>query len=409
MPMNIDLKGKAPKARTLEEANEIIKALYDIIQQLNEKLKTNSKNSSLSPSKDKLQKNKSNIKRDEERRKNPKKQGGQLGHKKHERMMLPSDKVDHIIRCNPENKCHCGGCVIPNAKIHRRHQQYEFPVVRPVVTEYQIHTGICNQCNREQIGRLPSGINFSMLGQRATALTAHLSGTYRMSKQNIVSMYHDIFGFNLSVGMVCKAEKTVSRALAEPVNQAKDFIQSADKIGINADETGFKEKGKGMWAWIAVSCSVAVFIIRNGRNKKVAQELLGDNFKGILCSDRYSAYKWIDSENRQICWAHLERDFRKISERDGSSSVIGADLLSETNNLFHFWHQFRNEEIDRNTLNKKTKPIKIFIEGLLRKGKRSKNRKTAGTCRDILSYGSALWRFLETPDIEPTYSPNNPT
>jgi len=74
--MDIDLKGKTPKANTLEEANEIIKALWDFIKQLTEKASTNSKNSSLAPSKDRSSKNKSNIKRNERRKKNPKKQGG---------------------------------------------------------------------------------------------------------------------------------------------------------------------------------------------------------------------------------------------------------------------------------------------------------------------------------------------
>jgi hypothetical protein len=89
-----------------------------------------------------------------------------------------------------------------------------------------------------------------------------------------------------------------------------------------------------MWACIAVSCLVAVFIIRGGRCKKIAKELLGKNFKEILCSDRYSAYQWVSNDSRQICWAHLERDFRKISERTGSSSIIGAELLTQTNTLY---------------------------------------------------------------------------
>jgi hypothetical protein len=241
-----------------------------------------------------------------------------------------------------------------------------------------------------------------MLGPRATAMIANLSGTYRISKQNIVNMYRDIFDFTLSVGMVCKAEKTVSHALSAPVNQAKHFIRSADKVSVNSDETGFKEKGKSMWAWIAVSCLVAVFIIRGGRSKKIAKALLGSNFKGILCSDRYSAYLWVPNEHRHICWAHMERDFRKISERTGPSSVIGTDLLTQTNNLFHFWHLFKDSHIDRDTLKKKIRPIRTFIEGLLRQGTRSKNKKTSGTCRNILSYGTALWRFLETDGIEPT-------
>src|SRR4029077_10297039 len=36
------------------------------------------------------------------------------------------------------------------------------------------------------------------------------------------------------------------------------------------------------------------------------------------------------------------------------------------------------------------------------RGTRSKNKNTAGSCRNILSCGSALWRFLSTDGVEPT-------
>ena len=61
----------------------------------------------------------------------------------------------------------------------------------------------------------------------------------------------------------------------------KEYVQSAhSEVGVHADETGFKERGKKMWAWVAISCLVAVFIIRKGRSKQVAKELLGNNFSG---------------------------------------------------------------------------------------------------------------------------------
>ena len=190
------------------------------------------------------------------------------------------------MSCTPDKQCSCGGSVIVERGVNRRHQQYEFPVIKPIVTEYQICTGVCSHCDKRHIGKLPLGVSWSMLGLRATAMTAHLSGTYRISKQNIVHMYQDIFGFQLSTGMVCKAEKTVSRAVSAPVVAAKQYIQSAENVGVHADETGFKEKGKGMWAWVGITSRVAVFMIRKGRTKKAAQELLGEDFKGILCSDR---------------------------------------------------------------------------------------------------------------------------
>lgn len=400
--MDIDLKGKAPKVQTLEEAQKVIKTLWSLLREKEEKKNTNSKNSSLPPSKDQSSKNKSNVRRTEQRKKNSKKHGGQPGHQKHERRLLPESEVDKVIRCSPANSCDCGGNIINDTTISRRHQQYEFPVIKPFVTEYQLYGGQCDCCHKIHRAKLPVGISWSMLGPRATAMTAHLSGTYRISKQNIVNMYEDIFNFSISIGMVCKAERTVSKSLENPVEEAKEFVQAAENVSVHADETSFKEKGKKMWAWIAITCHIAVFIIRKSRGKKVAQELLGSNFMGMLCSDRYSAYQWIPASQRQICWAHLDRDFRKIAERSGTSGEIGCDLLKQTDKLFHYWHQFKEGIIDRTTLKRKTRPIQIFIEGLLRRGRYSKNKNTAGTCRNILSYQPALWLFLEKDGIEPT-------
>ncbi len=241
-----------------------------------------------------------------------------------------------------------------------------------------------------------------MLGPRATAMTAHLSGTYRISKQNIVYIYDDLFNFKLSTGMVCKAEKTVSNALEQPIEEATTFVQSANNVSVHADETGFKEKGKKMWAWVAISCLVTIFMIRKSRSKAVAKELLGQDFKGILCSDRYSAYNWIATEKRQLCWAHLERDFRKISERSGMSQTIGEELLELTYRLFHHWHDFKSNIINRTALQTRTQHIRERVQALLKQGRDSKNNKTAGTCCHLLKYENALWRFLDTEGVEPT-------
>jgi len=398
----MNLKDKAPIADNLDDANKTIKWLWELARKLSNTQKVNSKNSSLPPSKDRSSKNKSNIKRNEQRKKNSKKQGGQPGHQKHERRLLPVEQVDQVINCSPISHCSCGGIVITSTAIKRRHQQYELPVIKPIVTEYQIREGQCDTCSKTYTGRLPIGISWSMLGPRATAMTAHLSGTYRISKQNMVYLYQDMFNFQLSVGMVCKAEKRVSNALEAPVDEAKHFVQSARQVSVNADETGFKEKGKNMWAWIAITCQVAVFMIRKNRSRKAAQELLGNHFIGILCSDRYSAYQWVPKEQRQICWAHLERDFRKISERNGTSHTVGIELLNQTNSLFHYWHKFKDRIIQHDELISRVKPIKAAIENLLKRGTRSRHKKTAGTCRNILSLAPALWRFLDTDGVEPT-------
>ena len=96
---------------------------------------------------------------------------------------------------------------------------------------------------------------------------------------------------------------------------------------VHADETSHKNKGNKRWMWLATTALVAVFIIRGHRSAKDAKALLGETFQGILVSDRWSAYTWVNISFRQFCWAHLIRDFIKISERSGQAGRIGDQLL----------------------------------------------------------------------------------
>ncbi len=84
------------------------------------------------------------------------------------------------------------------------------------------------------------------------------------------------------------------------------------------------------------------------------------------------------------------------------SQLIGTALLVQTNKLFHQWHLFKEGTYNREQLKQRTKLIRLKIEHYLRRGMLSKNHKTAGTCRHILSRKEALWQFIEVANIEPT-------
>lgn len=69
---------------------------------------------------------------------------------------------------------------------------------------------------------------------------------------------------------------------------------------------------------------------------------MGENFSGVLTSDRHGAYNWIDLERRQLCWAHLRREFIKISERPGVAKDLGNALVKQQEKLFELWHRVRS-------------------------------------------------------------------
>ena len=405
--MKFDFNKPAPQPKNLPEANRIIKRLWKLcadskklkvkLEAQNERLNTNSDNSSLPPSKD----NKSKSRKKRKKKKSIRKQGAQHGHEAKKRELLPVSEVDKVEKIYPEKQCPCSGTVNIRDEF-RRHQTYELPVIKPFVTEYQMMSGECNLCGRICWASLPLGIPTGMFAPRAIAMISTLTGGYRMSKRNVVNLFDDVYNFKISVGSVINAEKIASKAMEAPVEEAKQFIKNADGVEVHADETGHKEKGKKMWAWVAVTMLVAVFIIRSSRGSKVAKELLGDKFKGILNSDRWNGYSWVSTVRRQLCWAHLKRDFQKIAERNGVSKIIGEKLLSYEHNMFLYWRKVKAGEKTKKEFQLYMKRIRREVELLLLRGTRSRNSKTAGTCRHILSLKDALWTFVDCDGVDPT-------
>lgn len=68
---------------------------------------------------------------------------------------------------------------------------------------------------------------------------------------------------------------------------------------------------------------------------------------GILVSDRYAAYGWVAAQRRQVCWAHLVRDFTRMAERGGAAGAIGEELLAHTKTMFGFWYRVRDGTLSR--------------------------------------------------------------
>lgn len=132
------------------------------------------------------------------------------------------ENVDHVQKCFPPAQCECGGKTICELDHFKRHQVHELPIMKSVVTEFQIYYGKCDgACGKTHKGQLPAGISYNMLGPLAMAKVATLTGRYRLSKRNVSALFDDFYGLSISIGTVSNAEKIVSQALTVPVEVAK--------------------------------------------------------------------------------------------------------------------------------------------------------------------------------------------
>jgi transposase len=207
----------------------------------------------------------------------------------------------------------------------------------------------------------------------------------------------DVFNVVMSLGGVSNCEGQVSRALEAPFDEAREHVQ---KQGLaHADETGWRECSKKVWLWVMATAQVSVFHILPGRTKKCAQYVIGA-FRGILVTDRCKSYLFYRMGRRQICWAHLDREFVGFSERGGITGEIGKDLLKLTKKMFEWWNELGDGKISRKTFRRRMRALRHDIEEFLEMGKEQSSQ--AGKFKDILKHRDALWTFVDVEGVGPT-------
>src|SRR5205823_5775068 len=237
-------------------------------------------------------------------------------------------------------------------------------------------------------------------GPGLAAAMAYPSGARHDSKRGVAEVVGTVFGVPRALGTVSAVEQETSAALAEPYAEAAAAVRQAPCK--NADETGWKQAGKRCWLWTAVTHSVAYFLIHAGRGGAALAALLGETIEGIVTSDRWSAYHRLELYRRQLCWAHLIRDFQALVERGGRAAAIGEQLLCFAEDVFHWWYRVRDGTLQRASLRSYIDNQRPWLRDLLQSGAASGCAKTAAFCANLLELEPALWTFVRAEGVEPT-------
>ena len=328
------------------------------------------------------------------------KRGGQPGHPGHGRRLVPVEKVDQVVELRPVSCRQCGSLLLGDDPRPLRRQICELPPAQTYLTEYRAHALTCLHCGELNTAAWPADSPAGSFGPRAQAVVAYLTGRLNLSQRDVTEALEVLHGLPLSLGSVAAVQKQVSAALAQPVETAQRFV--AGQPHHHLDETGWFEQHRLQWLWVDATSQVTAFHLSPGRGKKQAQAILGSKFAGAVTTDRYNAYHWLPDERRQLCWAHLKRDFQAFAERAGQSAEIGQALLAEVKELFTHWYELRAEECDWPDFEQAVRPIQARVKQLLEQGTACDQVRTAGTCRQILKREAALWTFTRVEGLEPT-------
>jgi transposase len=387
------------KDKKLEEKE---KQIADLERQLALR-KQNSTHSSKPPSSDGL----AGVPRQRGRgKKSLRKAGGQPGHRGAHRPLVPAERVDEIRHILPER---CQGCgkVLPKEWTQaqtvgdpQRHQVSELPAMRAHVSEYQMH-GVACECGAITHAVLPPELKGNF-GPQLTALVAYLTVVCRMPRRVVEGLLEQVLGVEMSLGSTQKCWEEASQAVALPCQEVEEQLK--DEPVLNVDETGWRSNGDKRYLWAFVALQFVVYTVAATRGSEVLVRLLGAVFRGVLCSDRFSAYLKYHSGPAQFCWAHLKRNLLGIMDLTKNSAVerFCRDGLAAHARLFRLWHKFRGGQIDRQQLLLRSLPLQKKIFTLAEQHLNSRHREVGNLARALWEHNGRLFTFLEHEGVEPT-------
>jgi len=247
----------------------------------------------------------------------------------------------------------CEGCteVLPRTPSSdpRRYQCLEILESGHVLTEYQRHEVECPRCSHRTLSAYDSEvIPASRFGPRLTGIIVMLTGTYHLSRARTQLLLYELYGIKVSTGTISAMEHRTSEALVPAVAEALHEVQQAPVK--YTDATSWLMAGITLSLWtIATEMTTFYCILKDGR-RDTTRPMFGASLVGIKVSDRASVFDFWDMARRQICWAHLVRQFVSFAEKDGPAGVHGQNLLDCTALLFEYWHGFKDGKLTREKL-----------------------------------------------------------
>ena len=333
------------------------------------------------------------------KRRSKKKRGGQPGHPKHTRPLIPTEQCDDVQPLKPTECRRCGTELAGRDPQPLRHQVWELPEIKPLVTEYQLHRLACPCCRETTCAELPPGVPTGQSGPRLVAFAGLLMAYFRQSKRRTATFLQVLLNQPCCAALAVKMQVQVTAAVRPAYEELAAQLPAQTQLSI--DESPTKEQTAKAWLWTFVAQVFTLFAVRTSRAATILDDLLTGSFAGIVNCDRAKMY-W-QCGRLQWCWAHLKRDFQALIDSDDRQAKrLGHDLMKPTRALFSAWARYRDGTCTRLGFQRLMHPIRKEIEALLLRGAFSGNGRLIGICDELYDHRQWLWAFVEHENIEPT-------
>ncbi|SRR5258708_7829907 len=329
----------------------------------------------------------------EDQNKKAKKKGPKAGHTPHPRRR--PEEIDKTIVVFPET-CPMGHGELPfpsPSKWHK-HVQIDLPDPgKPVVTEFFVGSSYCRYCKKYHSAQ--GRVAGSLYGPRLHAQVCYWKYSLGLTLLKIQKLLLDQYNLELSTGQLSEIITRASNKFEDAYEDLKTSLH--DQSHLHVDETGWRLDGKNAWLWSFSNQNISVYAIDPSRGQGVVEEILGEVFSGVLCSDFYGAYHKIECA-KQKCWAHILRDLKNLREKEPKSLEI-AYFASRLKYFFDRGKALREDQALGKDVAKKLKRLKADTERFACRKFKHPDLKTLA--KRLTKYRREMYTFIEK-NLEPT-------
>lgn len=295
-----DLQAKRDQIRTLERENAELKAKLKLLHQ--RQFKPNKKRDDNS------------VKKHGDASfsgKEKKKRGAPVGHPG---WMRPKpERIDRTVHVPAPAVCpYCQKHDLrPLLGMHEHIQEDIVLQPRTVVTRYLHDQAFCRGCNRPVVQAGPEEILNAPIGPVAKSVAVYLRYRIGISYRKTTELLHELFGLKFVPASAVGFDRKATACGTPIYEDLREKIRISDVV--HADETSWRNDGMGHFVWFVGNENLAFFHIDRHRSAKVAKDIFGESFDGILVRDRYAAYNGI-GKHWQSCIAHILTRAKEISK-----------------------------------------------------------------------------------------------
>ena len=311
----------------------------------------------------------------------------------------------------PEPVCPCCGEPLQEQRVDFAATTEIPPQPRPIVQPYRVWVYRCPTCDTTVRASHPDlapdqyGATAHRMGPRLMA-TAHVThyglGVPVRKVPAVLQLYT---GVRVTQSALTQdAVRRVSGPLGGEYQALRDQFPTADVT--YTDDTGWRVGGHPAQLMIFVTDTATVFQVRAQHRNEEVREVIGDDYRGVLVTDRGKSYdaQELEQVKQQKCIPHALRSINEVLEtKQGRARQFGGRLKKLLKEGLALWHEYHDHHGQLAGFERRVQSLRAEVTRHLRPRRLTDadNQRLLDEFGRHHAHGNLL-RFLEDPRVQPT-------